>query len=572
VDDVAFGDVATVEKAVAVSFAGFHSDPYARYSQTGRYANDPPEDPSGWGPTLRALADTRSELYGRVSDWYYLCHPEGTPREVASLSIDVARATGDAIEHHLPADKRPEFHPVVLQTSGPPTDHADLFAATKIELQKIRGAHPKAELVLVLSAGTPQMHAVLLLAGSVKVVEGRIRIVQIALREGARRRPDRPVTDVTLKLDTILQVAGATTAVVPGVDDAPVSAYDKATSAPLRRALDRVREAAVVPFPILLRGERGVGKSTLAKFVRAASPYRVPDRDGTWPAVACGQFSNPERLQAELCGTVKGAFTGAENKEGLLALADKDTLFLDEIHDMSAACQRVMIRVLEDRTYYRMGSNKPSKSAFRLITGTNQPNDVLDDRLGPDFLDRIRDIEIEIPPLRECRGDLPWMWIEAWSDAAGRARLDARELEAHHTAIIAELQEQPLPGNWRDLRRLAVHLAIFLHAGKQASKRSVERAVQEFLKDERSREASRSVAVPSGRRRRQNPKYDADLERDLGAGFERFWPRVEAGDEPGEVLKALLGGARARHALAHIERRFPERLQAVRSESQRRRR
>src|SRR5690606_8652085 len=101
----------------------------------------------------------------------------------------------------------------------------------------------------------------------------------------------------------------------------------------LRALYDEARRAARLKVPVLLLGERGTGKTTLASWIRLRSPFRQEGLDRAWPAVPCGQYTS-ETMRAELFGYVQGAFTGAKkDHQGLLARANGDTLFLDEIGD-----------------------------------------------------------------------------------------------------------------------------------------------------------------------------------------------------------------------------------------------
>ena len=550
-------------RVVAVSFASLHGDPYERNVLTGEVRLSEDGKPTSWGPTLRAIGDPSSMLYGRLSDWYYLCHPAVTDqsgqRTAARSAQEVALEMRRAIEEHVPSEARPQFHIVPFQTNRPPNDHADLFRFVRDYLPSVRGLHPKAELVFVLGAGTSAMQAVLFLAGSVGLVDGPVRVVGVERREGARLRPEKPVFDVTLKLDTILRVARDTVATGPTTDEAPGMGLHLAKSPALVAAREKARNTAIVPFPILLRGERGVGKTTLAKFIRASSRFRKPERDHEWPSVACGQFPDAQLLRIELCGSKKGAFTGAVDKPGLLKLAHGDTLFLDEIHDLSPDNQRVMIRLLEDGKYYPLGETRPSMSKFRLITGTNLPDDELRERLSPDFFDRIRMIEVHIPPLRDCPEDLPWMWAETWGAVAREARLDAQELDREqHESIVGRLHGQDLPGNWRDLRRLAVCLAIACHAREPLAGKPLSDLLDAFFKDESIAAASgdglpRLEVAPSPRR----SSYFSRLEDQLGPGLERFWQSCDGNRSPRQVLRDLLGSRhRARHAEGFISAHY----------------
>src|SRR5690606_8723891 len=119
----------------------------------------------------------------------------------------------------------------------------------------------------------------------------------------------------------------------------------------LKRLYDRARRYAQLNVPVLILGERGTGKTTLASWIRSSSPFRDPSKDQSWPSVPCSQYS-PETMRAELFGYVRGAFTDARtDTEGLLHVADGDTLFLDEIGDISRDLQRLLIRALEEKRF-----------------------------------------------------------------------------------------------------------------------------------------------------------------------------------------------------------------------------
>lgn len=547
-------------RCVVVSFAALDGDPYERVRETGSYVSRDLDDVAAWGPTLRAVADPRSDLFGRVSDWYYLCHPsttENPKRITARSSREVAEDTRLAIDRHLPLEKRPRFHTPAWDTARPPHDHADIFRFVCRQLHEVRHAHPTAQVVLVLSSGTQAMHAALLLAGSTGVIDGPVRLVQVERREGARLRPSSPIVDVTLKVDTVLHVARETTPTLPGADRAPDPGYDQASSPALRGMLDQARRAASVPFPILLRGERGTGKSTLASFIRAWSPFRDPKKDRQWPSVACGQFPDPEILMVELCGSVEGAYTGVRKRAGLLALADGDTLFLDEIHDMSEANQRMVIRVLEEHRYYQVGSTTPSRSTFRLISGTNVSDGELQRRLCADFYDRIRDIELTVPPLRECREDLPWMWEAAWRRVAAAASVVPTLVDPHAGRIHEALAAHALPGNWRDLRRLAVQIAVMARDESKMSGVELSRLLDDFRAAQDGAGAWQSLT--RSRLSKRDAGYLASLEQRLGPALSLLWEACNRGELPRAFLEAELGNRyRARRAADFISRVFPD--------------
>jgi DNA-binding NtrC family response regulator len=231
----------------------------------------------------------------------------------------------------------------------------------------------------------------------------------------------------------------------------------------------KARKFSALKIPVLILGERGTGKSYLANWIRANSPFRKKELDNGWPAVACGQYSKSDsiQLQATLFGSKKGAYTDAkEDRVGLLKKADKDTLFLDEIGDISQITQRLLIKALEEKTFHPLGSDSTEQSDFRLITATNKKIDVLKKEIDPDFFDRVCQLIVTMPPLREIREDIPFIWMKTFESAikASNASVSQEILdEVPHDEIILRLQRHELPGNYRDLQRVANNMIIYLH-------------------------------------------------------------------------------------------------------------
>ena len=167
-------------------------------------------------------------------------------------------------------------------------------------------------------------------------------------------------------------------------------------------------------------------------------------------------------MRAELFGYRRGAFTGATaDRDGLLAAAHGDTLFLDEIGDISRDLQRLLIKAIEEKKYFALGDDKPRDSDFRLLTATNIDEPELERRLDPDFRDRISFLSLELPPLRDVGGELPWLWEVVYEEAAHRAGVTKRRAAlgaAHSGRVVGQLRRHPLPGNLRDLFRVAYRI------------------------------------------------------------------------------------------------------------------
>ncbi len=171
----------------------------------------------------------------------------------------------------------------------------------------------------------------------------------------------------------------------------------------MRRVMDMVSHVAPTSSTVLITGESGTGKEMIARII-----HQLSGRRGRFVAVACPSI--PESLiEAELFGYEKGAFTGAVgSKPGKFELADKGTIFLDEIGDMPMFAQAKILRVLQEREVERLGATKARKVDVRVIAATNQNLEELvrEGRFREDLYYRINVIHIHIPPLRERKEDI----------------------------------------------------------------------------------------------------------------------------------------------------------------------
>ena len=175
------------------------------------------------------------------------------------------------------------------------------------------------------------------------------------------------------------------------------------------KAMQQIEELINAMAPsdanVLIVGESGVGKEVIANVIHTRSR-----RAGkAMVKLNCAAFPQT-MIEGELFGYVKGAFTGAMNDfRGMIAAADGGTLFLDEISDMPADLQTRFLRVLQEREYRPLGSTRTMKADFRVIASTNQPvaQALSENRLRSDLYYRLNTFQIEVPPLRERKQDIP---------------------------------------------------------------------------------------------------------------------------------------------------------------------
>ncbi len=171
------------------------------------------------------------------------------------------------------------------------------------------------------------------------------------------------------------------------------------------KTLDAAKKYARVNRSILIRGERGTGKELLARFIHTNSTRSKQ----AFIAINCAAFTM-ELLNSEIYGHEEGAFTGANQQRiGRLEQADKGTLFLDEIGNMPISFQENILRVIEYKSFERLGGTKNINVDVRFISATNANLEQLieQEKFRPDLFDRLAFAQIEIPPLRQRRDEIP---------------------------------------------------------------------------------------------------------------------------------------------------------------------
>lgn len=217
-----------------------------------------------------------------------------------------------------------------------------------------------------------------------------------------------------------------------------------------------VAQVAATDSNVLLTGESGTGKEVVASNLHRLSERR----DAPFIPINCGAIPG-ELLESELFGHEKGAFTGAITaRQGRFELARGGTLFLDEIGDMPLAMQVKLLRVLQERTFERVGSNKTLQADVRIITATHRDLEALveEGKFREDLYYRLNVFPIELPPLRERAEDLPLLINELVrrfeEQGDGSVRLNE--------SALASLAQHGWPGNIRELGNLIERL-IILH-------------------------------------------------------------------------------------------------------------
>jgi sigma-54 specific flagellar transcriptional regulator A len=229
------------------------------------------------------------------------------------------------------------------------------------------------------------------------------------------------------------------------------------------RAIHRVnrmiQQVAPSEATVLILGESGTGKEVVARNLH----YHSKRRGRPFVPVNCGAIPG-DLLESELFGHEKGAFTGAISaRQGRFEMAEGGTLFLDEIGDMSMPMQVKLLRVLQERTFERVGSNKTLHSDVRIVAATHRDLEqaIKSGRFREDLYYRLNVFPIEMPPLRERREDVPVLI----SDLITRMEKEKRGSVRLTPAAVTALVQYSWPGNVRELANLVERLAILFPYG-----------------------------------------------------------------------------------------------------------
>lgn len=219
-------------------------------------------------------------------------------------------------------------------------------------------------------------------------------------------------------------------------------------------------KASKTEATVLLSGETGTGKDLVAKTIHYSSPRK------NRPFLAVNIPSLPETLvESELFGSEKGAFTGAhERKIGKFEAASGGTLYLDEIGDLPPHLQVKLLRFLQEREFYRLGSSQPIKSDVRIIAATNRDLEKMmkEEKFRADLYYRLNVIPIHVPPLRKRKQDVPPLvdhFIQKYSEKEGK------KIEGISSEAMNMLVQYKFPGNIRELENVIERAVVFCETG-----------------------------------------------------------------------------------------------------------
>ena len=289
--------------------------------------------------------------------------------------------------------------------------------------------------------------------------EELLSLVEKALEKQSLLRETRKLRARTEELEKRLEIAETRSA--------PVF-----KSKSMQEIEDLINSMAPSEANVLITGESGVGKEIVANLIHHRS------RRSERPMVKLNCAAFPQTMiEGELFGYVKGAFTGAANDfPGMIAEAHGSTLFLDEISDMPAELQTRFLRVLQEREYRPLGSTRTLKADFRVIAATNRPisKALAENRLRSDLYYRINTFQIDVPPLRERKQDIPPLvafFVKQFAQQLGKPEPEVAP------EAFRKLLDYSWPGNVRELQN-AIEYAVVLARQNMIGTKELPRDLQ----------------------------------------------------------------------------------------------
>jgi two-component system nitrogen regulation response regulator NtrX len=290
-----------------------------------------------------------------------------------------------------------------------------------------------------------------------------------AMKLGARDFIEKPFTTdrIRVTVQNVLDTSRLKTEIRSLKRDADKRYHIVGDSPPLQKVRESIHKAAPTNATVLIWGESGVGKELVARAIHRESLRR----DGAFVQVNCAAIPD-ELIESELFGHEKGSFTGATDRQiGKFEQADKGTIFLDEVGDMSLKTQAKVLRVLQEQELERLGSNRVIKVDVRVIAATNKNLEEAIEKGGfrEDLFYRLNVVPIHVPPLRERRGDIPLL-VRHFADLFARDNNFRRKTFSGEA--MERLKQRHWRGNIRELRN-AVERLIIMTGGDAIAEQDV---------------------------------------------------------------------------------------------------
>jgi DNA-binding NtrC family response regulator len=348
----------------------------------------------------------------------------------------------------------------VLDGSGPPEAAAadgPAVVITELKAHRVDGMR----LLEIAKQRNPEV-CVIVIAD-----QGTIELATEAMRRGAYDFQTRPLNFP--KMVAVIERAISHQKLVSRAESL-ASRLDERLSVPkltghsrvMEELKDRILQIAPTRASVLIYGETGTGKELIAQAIHQLSPRK----DERFVKLNCAELS-ASIIESELFGHERGSFTGADHqRKGRFELADQGTLFIDEISEIPPPVQTKLLRVLQDRSFERVGGNETVKVDVRVIAATNQRLELMAARgtFREDLYYRLRVILLEVPPLRERREDIPLL-VETFTEEFNKEH--DRKVTGVTRGVVDRMMEYEWPGNVRELRNTVEEMVVFAQ-GKRA--------------------------------------------------------------------------------------------------------
>jgi two-component system response regulator AtoC len=277
-------------------------------------------------------------------------------------------------------------------------------------------------------------------------VSTAVRVMKLGADDFLEKPIDlEALLDKIRRIESSVTVAKEAAEISEAVGQSPLPINIVGQSPAMQIVLSMIRRLAPTDWAVLIRGETGTGKELIARLVHLLSPRSQK------PFVEVNCAAIPENLfESELFGHMKGAFTGAvANRQGRFELADTGSLFLDEVGDLPLSLQAKLLRVLEENQVTRVGGEMPIEVDIRILAATNRSLKELVEtgRFREDLYYRLNVLDIDIPPLRDRKEDIPALVLHFFKKyGTGR--------EKFHPEAEATLMKYTFPGNVRELEHI----------------------------------------------------------------------------------------------------------------------
>ncbi len=351
------------------------------------------------------------------------------------------------------------------------------IAANVLEfIKELKQRHPQGHFIINVSLGSYEAQNVWYVLGEADLLPTNTRFISTYDPKTNNSLRFKPINIVERDCKLV-------TAIYKHLD-----IYQETTSPIRRLAYNKMKVYVEQGFSILILGERGTGKSHLIETIQKEK--KAKGKNFPFAAANCASFDDDSKAEADLFGYEANAFTGASKRtEGLFHQAKGGILFFDEVHHLSLRVQAKLMKSLQTNQnnefqIRRMGSNTEETVKCTLVFASNKEVSELKKLLLPDLFDRISQLLIEFPPLRESYKSAPKELEQDWFRIWEQLRFNEKEPVPTGNKLFDWMKKLPLYGNYRDLQKIAIYYHTFLKFDEEMKKDLPIKTALEFAQQE----------------------------------------------------------------------------------------